>query len=127
MLQYHNRLYHMNIMLHHHKLSICIVILLVAILSAIACIPTYFIILMNHERQTNCYPGPVETRRIKLNQQCKIFGDYKCATGYENNGNHTANLTRDVPGNYRNDLETICSTQQFCCVKTIKLSGSAEN
>ena len=116
-----------NIKLHHHKLSICKVTLLVAILAAIAWIPTYFIIRMNHQKQINCYPGPVETRDVKLNQPCPIFGDYKCVRGYENVQNHTDNLTRDVPGNYRNDLFTICRHQQFCCVKTIKLSGSAEN
>ena len=68
-----------------------------------------------------CYPGPVETLSIKLNQECKIFAKYKCLPGYENNGNYTPSFTRDVPGNYRNDIEKMCQHQQFCCTKSTSI------
>jgi len=100
----------------HHK---CLVTMLVAILAVIVCIPTYFVIQMTHQLQINCYPGPVESRYVGLQEPCPIFGDYKCAPGYENVQNYTSKTTRDIPGNYRNDIETICYHQNFCCVQTI--------
>ena len=70
------------------------------------------------QSHTSCYVAPEERKIINKNEECSPFGKYECVSTHEKIQDFTYIFQQDTPGNYRNDIQTICSNQKVCCEKS---------